>query len=162
MRFLDADFPRLHRQVLSAIPHPAMTHAPLSAYQETLGMIYFARMLSKIRLHAVGDLREDFHENLGTGLDGRCVDFLRVSYADLCAQVLAGGDDEELLRWCYTNGRELSTGDLFIWNQYLRKVGWNDGVSEILERRKQESGLAGHTEIQTMVDYFDYDEGRKS
>ena len=139
-----------------------MPHPPLSAYQETLGMTYFARMLDKIRLHAAGELREDFHDNLGTGLDGRCVDFLRVSYADLCARVLSGGDDEAVLRWCYANGRELNAGDIFIWNQYLQKVGWNDGTSEILVRRKQASGLAGRDEIQTMVDYFDHDEGRKS
>ena len=139
-----------------------MNSAPLSAYQETLGMIYFARMLDKIRLNAAGDLREDFRDNLGTGLDGRCADFLRMDYADLAARVLVGGNDEEILRWCYEAGRELSDGDIFVWNQYLKKVGWNDRTSETLIRRKRESGLEGRDEIQTMVDYFDYDEGRKS
>ncbi len=138
-----------------------MNTAPLSAYQETLGMIYFARMLDKIRLHAAGNLREDFCENLGSGLDRRCTDFLRVDYADLAARTLRGGDDEEILRWCYEAGRELSEGDLFIWNQFLKKVGWNDGVSEILTRRKLESGLEGREDIQTMLEYFEYDEGRK-
>lgn len=139
-----------------------MKSVPLSAYQETLGMIYFARMLDKVRLNAAGDLREDFCDNLGTGLDGRCAGFLRVDYADLTARVLVGGDDEEILQWCHEAGRELSEGDIFIWNQYLQKVGWNDGTSEILARRKKESGLEGRDEIQTMVEYFEYDEGRKS
>ena len=139
-----------------------MKSAPLSAYQETLGMIYFARMLDKIRLNAAGDLREDFRDNLGTGFDGRCADFLRMDYADLAARVLLGGNDEEILRWCYEAGRELNEGDIFIWNQYLQKVGWNDVTAEILIRRKKESGLEGRDEIQTMVDYFEYDEGRKS
>lgn len=138
-----------------------MKSAPLSAYQETLGMIYFARMLDKIRLHAAGELREDFCDNLGSGFDGRCAGFLRVDYPDLVARVLAGGSDEEILRWCYDAGRELDEGDLFIWNHYLKKVGWNDATSEILARRKRESSLEGRDEIQTMVDYFDYDEGRK-
>ena len=119
-------------------------------------------MLDKIRLNAAGELREDFCENLGMGLDGRCAGFLRMDYADLVARVLVGGKDEEILRWCYEAGRELSEGDIFIWNQYLKKVGWNDSTSEILIRRKQESGLEGRDEIQTMVDYFDYDEDRKS
>ena len=139
-----------------------MKSVPIPAYQETLGMIYFARMLSKIRLHAAGELREDFCDNLGSGFDGRCTSYLRIEYADLVARVLLGGGDEEILRWCYEAGRELSEGDIFIWNQYLKKVGWNDGTSETLVRRKNESGLEGRDEIQTMVEYFEYDEGRKS
>ena len=139
-----------------------MKTAPLTAYQETLGMIYFARMLDKIRLHAAGHLRQDFCDNLGSGFDGRCVNYLRVSYADLVARVMSGGTDEEILQWCYQTGRELSEGDLFIWNQYLKKVGWNDGTTETLIRRKKESGFEGRDGIQTMVEYFEYDEGRKS
>lgn len=139
-----------------------MKSAPLSAYQETLGMIYFARMLDKIRLHAAGRLREDFCDNLGSGFDSRCVNFLRVDYQALVTRVLQGGGDEEILNWCFENGRELSEGDIFIWNQYLSKVGWNDSLSETLLRRKKESGLEGRGEIQTMLEYFDYDEGRKS
>jgi gluconokinase len=139
-----------------------MESAPLSAYQETLGMIYFARMLDKIRLHAAGNLREDFCENLGSGMDGRCVNFLRVDYADLVKRTLEGSSDEEILRWCFETGREPNEGDLFVWNEFLKKVGWNDGVSEILVRRKGESGLADRDEIMTMTEYFEYDEGRKS
>jgi gluconokinase len=139
-----------------------MKSAPISAYQETLGMIYFARMLDKIRLHAAGKLRDDFCENLGSGLDGRCVNFLRVPYAGLVARTLQGGSDEDILRWCFEHGRETNEGDIFVWNQFLKKVGWQDGVSEILVRRKQESGLADRDEIMTMAEYFEYDEGRKS
>lgn len=139
-----------------------MKSVPLSAYQETLGMLYFARMLDKIRLNAAGNLREDFCGNLGSGFDGRCVNFLRVDYPALTARVLAGGGDEEILRWCHATGRELSEGDVFIWNEYLRKVGWSDGTAEILARRKRESGLEDRDEIQTMIEYFEYDEGRKS
>ena len=139
-----------------------MKTAPLSAYQETLGMIYFARMLDKIRQNAAGTLREDFRDNLGSGFDGRCADFLRVKYEDLVARTLQGGSGEEILKWCFVNGRELSEGDIFIWNNYLKKVGWKDGVSEILARRKMESCLEGRDEIETMLEYFEYDEGRKS
>lgn len=125
-------------------------------------MIYFARMLDKIRLHAADKLREDFCDNLGTGFDSRCVNFLRIDYQALVTRVLQGGSDEEILNWCFESGRDLSEGDLFIWNQYLSKVGWNDSLSETLIRRKKESGLEGRDEIQTMLEYFEYDEGRKS
>ncbi len=146
---------------MSTLPR-MMNSVPLSAYQETLGMIYFARMLDKIRLHAAGNLREDFCDNLGSGLDGRCVNFLRVDYPELVNRTLQGGSDEEILRWCFETGREPNEGDIFVWNQFLKKVGWQDGVSEILVRRKQESGLAERDEIMTMAEYFEYDEGRKS
>ena len=138
-----------------------MKTVPLSAYQETLGLIYFARMLDKIRLHAAGNLRQDFCDNLGSGLDGRCLNYLRINYAELVTQVLLGGTDEEILQWCYEKGREINDGDVFIWNQYLKKVGWNDGLTEILILRKKESGLEGRDEIQTLMEYFEYDESRK-
>jgi hypothetical protein len=138
-----------------------MKTVPRSAYQETLGMIYFARMLDKIRLNATGNLREDFCDNLGTGLDGRCAGFLRVDYPNLVERVLQGGSDEEILQWCYAEGRALTENDVFIWNHYLKKVGWNDATSEILIRRKKESGFEDRDEIQTMLEYFEYDEGRK-
>ncbi len=138
-----------------------MKSAPISAYQETLGMIYFARMLDKIRLHAADRLQDDFCNNLGAGFDGRCAGFLQVGYEQLVERVLLGDSDEEILEWCFSTGRKLSENDIFIWNEYLRKVGWNDDTAEILARRKRESGLESRDEIQTMAEYFEYDEGRK-
>ena len=46
-------------------------------------MMYFPRMLDKIRLHGRGELHEDYHENLGAPktLDGACCNFLRINYA---------------------------------------------------------------------------------
>lgn len=43
----------------------------------------------------------------------------------------------------------------------MRKVGWNDGVTETLERRKREGGCPERTDIQTIFDLIDLDEGRK-
>jgi gluconokinase len=82
-----------------------MNTPPISAYQQTFGMLYFARMLDKIRKFARGELRADFHKNLGIGFDGRCNGFLRVKYEDLKRRTLEGGSDEEILGWCFQNGR---------------------------------------------------------
>ncbi|HEX2748254.1 MAG TPA: DUF5069 domain-containing protein [Verrucomicrobiales bacterium] len=138
-----------------------MKSVPLSAFNETLGMIYFARMLNKIRLHATGHLREDFQENLGKGMDERCVKFLRVDYDRLKERVLSGGTDEEILRWCCSTGRELDANDLLIWNDHLSKRGWRDAASESLAQRKKESGLEHRDDIVTMLEFFEVDEGRK-
>ena len=81
---------------------------PRSAYDKAGGMTYFPRMLDKIRLFADDQLHPDFHANLGKGADGWCCDFLRIPYPDLRLRVLAGGTDEQVLEWCFANGRRLT------------------------------------------------------
>ncbi len=137
-----------------------MQEVPQSAYEKVGGMMYFPRLLDKIRLHAAGRLRADFQENLGRRADGWCVGFLRVSYEQLKTRVLAGGSDEEILQWCFTQGRALNEVDLLVWNSFMTKLGWNDFYSARLAQGKRESGLAERSDIVTMVDYFDADEGR--
>lgn len=137
------------------------TEQPISAYQLTLGMLYFARMLDKIRKRAEGRLAADFHANLGKGFDGQCAGFLRVPYEALVRRTLEGGSDEEILQWCYQFGRPLDELDVRIWNGYLSRCGWNDSMSDLLAQRKRECGWQDVEEIQTMLEFFEYDEGRK-
>ena len=134
--------------------------APRSAYDKTGGMLYFARMLDKIRLHARGELRHDFRDNLGKGADNWCVGFLHVDYEDLKQRVLAGGTDDEILEWCQSRGRSLNDVDLLVWNQFVTKLGWNDFASARLAAVKAGSGLSDRDDIQTMPHYFEVDEGR--
>jgi gluconokinase len=130
----------------------------------TRGMIYFPRMLDKIRLHARGELGEDYHANLGgrKAADGACCNFLRVNYADLCQRVLQGGTDEEIMEWCFEKGRRLNEGDLVVWNGFASKLGWRDFASALLERRKKEQGISDRADIVTIPELIDFDEGRKS
>ena len=138
-----------------------MNATPRSAHEKIGGMMYFPRMLDKIRLYVKGELRSDFHANLGKGMDSWCTDFLRVTYADLKSRVLEGGTDEEILQWCFENGKKPNDTDLLIWNHFITKLGWNDMVSPLLQKRKAESGLANRSDIITMIGYFEVDEGRK-
>jgi len=141
-----------------------MTTYPKSPKEMTRGMIYFPRMLDKIRLHACGELHEDYHKNLGAqrAVDGACCNFLRVNYADLRDRVLQGGTDEEILEWCFENGRRPNEGDLMIWNSFSSKLGWNDFATPRLERQKQKHSISDRTDIITIPDLIDFDEGRKS
>jgi hypothetical protein len=125
-------------------------------------MVYFPRMLQKIRLFAAGELRPDFHANLGKFGDGWCTGFLRVDYAALRDRVLAGGTDEEVLEWCFASGRRLNDADLLVWNAFIAKLGWHDVAAPRLAKLKAEHGLADRDDIQVMVDFMDVDEGRKS
>jgi hypothetical protein len=70
---------------------------PISADQKNCGTIYFARMLDKIGKHAKGELRPDFHENLGGGFDAMMTDYLRIDYATLRERFLQEGNDKEML-----------------------------------------------------------------
>ena len=136
------------------------TSVPCSGYDKVGGLLYFARMLDKIRLHARGELRADFHANLGKAADGWCTGFLGIEYEALKERALENGTDEEILEWCYTHGRRLKEVEVMIWNQFIGKLGWNDFASQRLIALKEQSGLAHRDDIQTMMHYFDADEGR--
>jgi len=141
-----------------------MTTYPKSPKEMTRGMIYFPRMLDKIRLHAGGELHEDYHKNLGAqrAADGACRNFLRVNYADLRERVLQGGTDEEILEWCFENGRRPNEGDLIVWNGFASKLGWQDFATPTLERAKEKAGISHRDDIATIPDLIDFDEERKS
>ena len=121
-------------------------------------------MLDKIRMHARSELHEDYHKNLGAPrtLDGACCNFLRVNYDDLREHVLQGGTDEEILEWSFQNGRQPNEGDIFVWNAFVSKLGWRDSYTSVLEKRKKEYGIADRTDILTIADLIDHDEGRSS
>ena len=122
--------------------------------------MYFSRMLEKIRLHSRGELPADYVANLGEAFDLRCVNFLHVSYDSLTAVVLAGSTDEDALEWCFAHGRKPSDEEMEVWNEFMRKRGWNDVGSERLAQRLAESGHRSRTDIQTFFDFIDLDEGR--
>jgi Domain of unknown function (DUF5069) len=136
---------------------------PKSPNEEVGGMKYFARMLDKIRLHTEGELSEDYHANLGKqqAADGVCCNFLRVNYDDLHYRVLQGGNDEEILEWCYSKGRRLNRGDLVVWNGFVSKLGWNDFASPKLASAKEQLGVTERADLQTIADVMDFEEGRR-
>lgn len=142
-----------------------MNQTPRSAYDQVGGLVYFARMLDKVRLHAAGRLRADFHANLGDGFDGRCCRFLNVSYSALCDRVHTGGTDEEILAWCHARGTRPSEEHLLVWNKFMLKRGWrdeDDGSTQELEAYKTGSNLSHRTDLLTFFDYYEVDEGRAS
>ena len=124
------------------------------------GIVYFARMLDKIRVHAKGELPAEYQGNLGERFDRSCVDLLQVDYQKLADRVKEGGTDEEILDWCFARGRKPAEGEIHVWNEFMRKRGWNDELTETLVRRMKEAGMADRSEIRTMFNFIDADEGR--
>jgi gluconokinase len=134
---------------------------PRSPYDEVNGLVYFARMLDKIRLHAAGELPEAYHPHLGEGFDGRCLRFLGVEYAPLRERVLAGATDEEMLAWCFQHGRRPTEEEIEVWSDFMRKRGWRDEARERVLFRLKEAGLEHRAkEAVTMFDFIDIDEDR--
>ena len=133
-----------------------------SPYIKVGRLVYFGRMLDKIRLHAAGQLpAADYAANLGKGFDGRCCNFLRVNYDDLKAHVLSASapDDAAVLAWAEKTGGARSDEECEVWNGFMMKRGWRDVGAEILAKRIKESALEA-APIMSMFDYLDFDEGR--
>ena len=101
---------------------------PRSPHAQVGGMVYFGRMVDKIRLHHAGALHPDLQANLGTAFDQKCCDFLGVAYADLVAEVQKGISDEEALAWCRSRGKNTDPFLIDVWNGYMTKRGWNDAL----------------------------------
>ena len=136
-----------------------------SPYAKVGRLVYFGRMLDKVRLHAQGKLPPDYVENLGDSkpgmFDARCCGFLRVGYGDLRARVLEGGSDAQVLEWAEKLGGRRSDEECQAWNGFLMKRGFHDTADIVgrLRQRIRESGLEGKP-IETYFDYIDFDEGR--
>ena len=146
-----------------------------SPYAKVGRLVYFGRMLDKIRLNAEGRLPADYQANLGDSkpgvFDTRCCEFLRVRFAEIEQRVREGepaapkpgegGADEAILAWAEARGGARTDAECAIWNGFMIKVGWRSGPAsdERLRQRIEESGLAGKT-VETFFDFIDFDEGR--
>src|SRR5207247_4656506 len=100
------------------------TQTPCSDYHETKGLIYFARMLDKIRLKARGELPPDYFTGVDedpTMFDARYTRFLGVNYDELEKRTLKGGSDQEILDWCFVRGRRTSEEEIAMGNAFLNK-----------------------------------------
>jgi gluconokinase len=73
---------------------------------------------------------------------------------------LQGGSDEEVIEWCFENGRRSDAEQIEIWNGFMQKRGWNDAATAGLVRQKIDAGLAHRDDIQTFFALFDAEEGR--
>ncbi len=140
-----------------------MNAPPLRSPHDKVGGLYhFGRMVDKIRANAVSPLGENYEPFMGKGFDGRVCNFLKISYYDLRDQLLANPEAtaESMLEWAYAHGRRPDDEEIFAFNEFVRKYGWNDEATDRLKWRKETSGLADRDDIVTMFQYIDADEGR--
>jgi hypothetical protein len=145
-----------------ALPYPTIIPGLRSPFDAVNGLVYFGRMLDKIRLNAAGKLPEGWQPMRGAvkgSFDWRCCEFLKIDYAALEAETLKGGSDESLLAWAYANGRQPTEQEIEVWNAFMTKRGWRDAGTQRLNERLEEIGLPPGT-VQTMFEFIEIDEGR--
>lgn len=142
---------------MSNVPHLR------SPYLKVGRLVYFGRMLDKIRLQRAGRLPSDYQANYGdtqpTVFDARCCRFLGVCHADIVSAVASGLADDAVLAWCEQKGRSHTDEECEIWNNFMMKRGWRDEGSARLQGRIAEYGLAGKG-VETFFDLIDADEER--
>ena len=139
---------------------------PFRSPRDTVGGIaVFGRILDKIRYFArEGSLPEGYHLGFIEGsrtFDDRVCRFLGVSFEALTQRTLEGGSDEEVLEWCFQNGRRPDAEQIEIWNGFMNKRGWRDAASNGLQKQKEEAGLGHRDDIVVFFDLMDVEEGRK-
>lgn len=141
------------------------TRFPVSDHVKTRGVVYFARMVDKIRLHAAGQLPADYIGHLGfgdsTSFDARCCRFWGLDYERVKARTLQGGTAEEIFDDLFDGRLPLNPEHVFVWNLFLLKRGWRDSGTPGVIAEKNAAGIADRTDVQTYVDMHDIDEGRQ-
>jgi len=147
-----------------AQPYPTIIPGLRSPFDQVNGIVYFGRLLDKMRLAAAGKLPEGWQAMRGAPtpvtFDARCCRFLGISYDALEVETLKGEKtDAELLEWAFQHGRQRSEDEIEVWNAFMTKRGWRDAGSQRLNERLAEIGLPAGT-VQTMFEFIDLDEGR--
>ncbi|MGC3989104.1 MAG: DUF5069 domain-containing protein [Chthoniobacteraceae bacterium] len=100
---------------------------------------------------------------LGRGFDGRTCRYLRVTYEDVKTRVLSGWSNEEVLQWCFDNGRPLTQEEILIYNSFMSKRGWRDDeTAEFIPEMIKHYGVPDDGTILTDFDLIEMDEGRWS
>ncbi len=150
--------------LLMTKPYPTIIPGLRSPHEMFGGIVYFGRMLDKIRLHSNGKLPDEWATMVGDShagsFDSRCCHFLGIAYADLTTETLKGGSDEELLAWAFAKGHKPDAEDIEVWNGFMTKRGWRDSASQRVRERLKEIGIEPGT-VETMFDFIDLDEGRR-
>jgi hypothetical protein len=131
-----------------------------SPYDKTFGLVYFGRMLDKIRSMARGELPPEYVENFEKDFDEKCAMFLGVNYELVVNYVNQGLTDQAILQSCFGMGHRPSEGEIHMWNEFMRKRGWNDELSGTLENQKKKRAMLSRSEIQTAFQFIDADAGR--
>src|SRR5215813_4313928 len=145
---------------MNIIDSPSRSSGLRSPYDKIFGLVYFGRMLDRIRSLARGELPPEYAENFEKDFDEKCATFLGVNYELVVNYVNRGLTDQAILQSCFGMGNRRSEDEIHMWNEFMRKRGWNDELSGKLENEKKKHAMLSRSEIQTVFQFMDADAGR--
>jgi gluconokinase len=141
-----------------AQPYPTIIPGLRSPSAQVKGLVYFGRMLDKIRLAADGTLPEGWQRCAAQPIKALSIPVAAVSCTSTTrrwkTETLKGRSDEELLEWAFANGRRPTDDEVEIWNSFMTKRGWRDAGTQRLNERLAEIGLPAGT-VLTMFEFID-------
>jgi hypothetical protein len=145
-----------NRRQSSDVKHSALR----SPRDKVGGLVYFGRMIDKIRLHLSGELPDDYRENFGSNhaLDGFLARFLNLEHSEIVQRTAEGGSDEEILEWCFVHGHRPNETQVRVWNAFAEKLGWRDPAARTVAQVNQKIGP--RVELHTIFECIDAGEGR--
>ena len=105
--------------------------------------------------------QQSMWRGMADGFDGRTCRYLHIDHDALTRVVSDGASDEQVLAWCFDNGRTLSEEDILIFNSFMSKRGWRDDETHsYIPKLKGDYGFADNEQIVTDFDVIEADEGR--
>ena len=120
------------------------------------GLAHLGRLIDKIRLRHAGHIQD--YNYLTVGFDKYLLEFLNVNGQELEQRVLQGGTDEEILQWCFRQGRRPGEEEIEIWNGFMVAYGWRDRSTAELSEVKRKRGFGDRDDIQSWFDFHRADE----
>ena len=133
---------------------------PRSPRETMAGWVYLPRFVDKIRLIHAGKLHADYQENFTKGFDGAWLKAAGVTAEEFIAVVKNTCSDGQVADWVAKHVKK-SDAEKATFRDFILNRGTEGGeVTERLNMRKQQAGLAHRDEIKCFVDFIDADEKR--
>lgn len=133
---------------------------PRSPRETMCGWVHLPRFVDKIRLHLAGKLHADYQENLTKGFDGVWLKHAGVSAEQFIGVVKNSITDGQVADWVSQNVKKNETEKTVFCDFVLNRGTEGGEITERLNMRKQQAGLAHRDDLKTFVDYIDADEKR--
>lgn len=129
------------------------------------GIAHLGRFIDKVRLRHAGKIQD--YNYITVGFDKYLIDFLQIDPKAFEQQVLAGGSDESLLAWVYTQGGKHSDQEIAEWSKGILTGGpKDDAAKQRYQGRLQDIATKRGVPVTalppatTWVDAIELDEGR--
>lgn len=133
---------------------------PRSPRETMNGWVYLPRFIDKIRLHLAGKLHPDYANNFTQGFDAKSLEAAGLTAAQFIDVVRATITDGQVADWVRVNVKKTDAEKKAFADFISNRGNDTPETRARLQQRKEESGIAHRSDIQTFVDLIEFDEKR--